>query len=76
MTTYPGSTAFPRQDFYNEKLIDCSEGLTKRELLAGLALVGILAKHGSDDDLIMANFATDAVRAADALIEALNREEE
>lgn len=51
-------------------------GLRKRELFAALALTGILAKHGADDDQMMAKFADDAVRGADALIEALNREEE
>ena len=73
MTTYPGSTTFPRQEFYDEKLVGCSGGLTKRELYAGLALQGLLANQPYSGNKVVAKRA---VEIADALIEALNREEE
>ena len=45
-------------------------GLTKREYFAAIALQGILA---SDLDASVEDFATTAVKCADALIDALNK---
>lgn len=45
-----------------------SEGLTKREYFAAMALQGLLA----NDSALITGKARDAVQAADALIEILN----
>ena len=47
-----------------------SEGLTKREYFASMALQGMLAKYGSDYQV---NNAKEAIYWADALIEELNK---
>ena len=47
-----------------------SEGLTKREYFAVMALQGMLAKYGSDYQV---NNAKEAVYWADALIEELSK---
>ena len=47
-----------------------SEGLTKREYFASMAMQGLLAKYGSDYQV---NNAKEAVYWADALIEELNK---
>lgn len=46
-------------------------GLTKREYFAGLALQGIISKHGVETDI--SNFTKDAVKLADALLEQLEK---
>lgn len=51
------------------------QGLTKRELFAAMAMQGMFTNEllsGSEEN---ANIAKDAVSAADALIEALNKPE-
>lgn len=62
--------AFPAQTFYDEQLIGCSEGLTKREYFAAMAMAGIL---GGNSDAYYPSAASDAVKFAEALIEALNK---
>ena len=52
---------------YNNNYI--SKGLTKRESLAAMALQGLLA----NDSGLITSKARDAVKAADALIEELNK---
>lgn len=50
---------------------DVNQGLSKREYFAGLAMQGLLANSGNETYATMAAWA---VRHADALIEALNKE--
>jgi hypothetical protein len=45
-------------------------GLTKREYFAGLALQGIISKHGVQTDI--SDFAKDAIKLADQLLKQLN----
>lgn len=66
--TRPLDDAFPATIYMGEIAVDSSDGLTKREFFAALALAGLLAS--SNDDL--EPIARSAVRAADSLIEALN----
>lgn len=47
-----------------------AHGLTKRELFAAMAMQGII----SSPQFAVAEIATDAVRLADELIEALNKD--
>ena len=63
--TNPNDASFPLiSDHY---LIDC--GLTKREYFAAMAMQGLLA----NDSALITSKARDAVQAADALIEILNK---
>ena len=55
---------------YSDDNIYKSNGLTKREYFAAMALQGMLAKYGSDYQV---NNAKEAVYWADALIEELNK---
>ena len=55
---------------YSDDNIYKSNGLTKREYFAVMALQGMLAKYGSDYQV---NNAKEAVYWADALIEELNK---
>lgn len=66
MKTDPNEGAYPL--FIRSDCIQC--GLTKRELLAGLAMEGLLAAQGYSRELVSA----EAVRQTDALIAALNEE--
>lgn len=43
MTTKQSDDAFPALSFYNEQPIGCSDGLSKRELFAAMALQGLCA---------------------------------
>lgn len=61
--THPNAQAFPHED---------PGGLTKREYLAALAMQGLLANEIQG----FRTTADDAVRAADCLIDSLNRSEE
>ena len=66
------SPAFAKAAFYADKygIIDApQEGLTKREYFAAMALQGLLA----NDSALITSKARDAVKAADALIEELNK---
>ena len=69
--THGDSPAFSKAAFYTDEYgIDApQEGLTKREYFAAMALQGLLA---NDSELITSK-ARDAVQAADALIEILNK---
>jgi hypothetical protein len=60
--------AFPATLYDNETPTDCTRGLTKREFFAALALAGILAATATTLEVDAAH----AVKAADALIDALN----
>ena len=62
-------SAFPEPEFFDDKLIDCFPGMTKRELFAALALAGLLAA----DSLIDGDTIRDSVFAADLLLETLAR---
>lgn len=64
----PDSAAFPYLDSQGYLL---EPGLTKRELFAAIALQGLLA-NGADGAI--GDYATDAVKYADALIQELNEE--
>ncbi|NJN89438.1 MAG: hypothetical protein HC840_13070 [Leptolyngbyaceae cyanobacterium RM2_2_4] len=71
MRTNSADTAFPSQIFFDEHLVDCSDGLTKREYFAAMAMQGLLARDvagiGAEAN------AKAAVEQADALINWLNR---
>jgi hypothetical protein len=54
---------------YSDDNIYKSNGLTKREYFAAMALQGLLA----NDSALITSKARDAVQAADALIEILNK---
>ena len=54
---------------YSDDNIYKSNGLTKRESFAAMALQGLLA----NDSALITSKARDAVQAADALIEILNK---
>lgn len=75
--------AFPTPDFYDEKQVGCSDGLSKRELFAAMVFQALIRR---DDDIPFINPETDplatelipswaklSVVAADALIAALSR---
>lgn len=51
-------------------------GLTKRELFAAMAMQGLLASWGNHDVTDSGDLASDAVRAADALIAELSKPKE
>ena len=59
-------SAFPLPEYYR----DC--GLTKREYFAGLAMQGILSKHGIGQ--YYDKVAEEAVKYADALLEELDKQ--
>ncbi len=63
--------AFPNKLYDNRAM----NGMTKREYFAGLAMQAILAseKYAPPRRLKFSGMAEDAVAAADALIEQLNR---
>lgn len=67
---YPGSPAFPTTSDVNRA------GLTKREHFAALALQGILAHEGRPADKFRLDWTRDAVAIADALVQALNEEDD
>lgn len=52
------------------------DGLTIRQELAARAMQGLLSSWGSHDVTSLEEIASDAVRAADALIAELNKSEE
>ena len=54
---------------YPNKFVPILYGLTKREYFASMALQGLLA----NDSALITSKARDAVQAADALIEILNK---
>ena len=69
--THGDSPAFSKAAFYTDEYgIDApQEGLTKREYFAAMAMQGLLA----NDSGLITSKARDAVKAADALIEELNK---
>jgi hypothetical protein len=69
--TFGNSPAFSKPAFYHpDGAIDLpNNGLTKREYFAAIALQGLLA----NDSGLITSKARDAVKAADALIEELNK---
>ena len=69
--THGDSPAFAKAAFYTDEYgIDApQEGCTKREYFAAMALQGLLA----NDSGLITSKARDAVKAADALIEELNK---
>lgn len=73
--TYENDGAFARpafdtpDKFYNEE----QDGLTKREYFAALAMQGIVSTDLADT---YENFAKASVAMADALIKALNKEQD
>ncbi|MDP5205482.1 hypothetical protein ORI99_00255 [Alishewanella sp. SMS9] len=74
--------AMPTHDVFDDCGIDGNSGphltqttnygLTKREYFAGLAMQGLLAKHG-DDDYNASNIAGYSAKHADALLAELER---
>jgi hypothetical protein len=69
--THGDSPAFSKAAFYTDEYgIDApKEGLTKREYFASMAMQGLLA----NDSALITSKVIDAVKAADALIEELNK---
>lgn len=67
---YTGTNRNPRE----RHGISEEKGLTIRAELAARALQGLLSSWGQHDVTSMEELASDAVRAADALIEQLNKE--
>ena len=69
--THGDSPAFAKAAFYTDEYgIDApQEGLTKREYFAAMAMQGLLA----NDSGLITSKARDAVKAAEALIEILNK---
>jgi hypothetical protein len=59
----------------NEGFKDSKEGLTKREYFAAKILGGICANREYGGDVKIELAAYDAVRQADALIDALNKKQ-
>lgn len=73
MKTNPNDPARPVTAFDKEGTITVDEdmnGLSKREMIAAMCMQGILSSHG---DPILYASASQAVHAADELIQALNR---
>ncbi len=66
--TNPVHDAFPVTSYYDDQPVECSNGLTKREYFAALALQGLLANPACWED----RAPMIAVLCADRLIEALN----
>lgn len=62
-------SAFPTPEFFDDKLIACFPGMTKRELFAALAMMGLLAA----DSMIDGDMVRDSVFAADLLIQQLSQ---
>ena len=69
--TNSNHSAFPATEYYDERPIGGSSGLTKRELFAAMALQGFIAANGQHQ---VRDAATAAVEYADALIKALSKE--
>lgn len=75
-------TAYPATIFYDEQPVSCSDGLTKRELFAAVALQGLMSSVRWEEDGNSMIFdykapsarvmAAIAVNQADELIKALN----
>ncbi|PNW60048.1 UNVERIFIED_CONTAM: hypothetical protein BEN50_04870 [Euhalothece sp. KZN 001] len=63
---------FPRDADINGETVTLSDGLTKREYFAVMALQGLAANPDPDD----LDLPRSAVSLADELIEELNKEEE
>jgi hypothetical protein len=68
------SVDFNRTTDKHESRVHSMGGLTKREYFAAMAMQGIATKKGSQVFADMPGFGRDAVRLADALIDALNKE--
>jgi hypothetical protein len=73
--TDPNETAYPATQYFDEKAYDQTQGLTKREYYAGIAMKGLCVgkltadiKNGKCVDI-----AECAIEIADQLIKALNR---
>lgn len=69
--TYPDAAVSPVT--HNADYNGMERGLTKREYFSAMCMQGMLADGTSESHLL--DYATRAVRAADFLIEALNKEE-
>ena len=70
--TYGYDDVFPLTDYYDEKPVGITSGLSKREYFAAMAMQGFLS---DDIDRDVAECAAYSVRQADALIAALNNPE-
>lgn len=70
--TNPQDNAFPTPEFYEERYVGCSNGLTKREYFAALALQGLLAQHEITPATSIKLLVARAAAAADELVEQLN----
>ncbi len=73
MTTVHDHQAFPAFNNHGECLTS-TDGLTKREYFAALAMQGLLATESEPGNAYPRDIADMAVRRADALIAALNGE--
>ena len=75
MKTEPNESAYPIPDatYPNGQVVFGSAGLTKREYFAALVLAGLQGNIGTNR-WSRKEFAEDAVKYADALINELNKE--
>lgn len=75
MSTNPGAAAFPFQPLGSQGLpvSEGTDGLTKRELLAAMAMQGLcsVGLQGTDPDAAVESDTQRAVQYADALLAAL-----
>lgn len=71
MHTHKEDPAFPTDYWMDENQTGTVPGLTKREYFAAMALQGLLANSALTDTI--ADNATIAIQAADALIAKLNQ---
>lgn len=70
MTTKGNDPAHPTPEFYNDRQLGVTPGLTIREYFAAIALQGLLAARYID----LADLPRRAVKMADELITELNKE--
>lgn len=57
---------------HGEQEIPATEGLSKREWFAGMALQGLLAARGNDPNYSYLELVSDAISTADSIIEQLD----
>ena len=72
--TYGYDDVFPLTDYYDEKPVGITSGLSKREYFAAMAMQGFLSGD-TDRNVGYAECAAYSVRQADALIAAPNNPE-
>lgn len=69
-------SAFPADEYYDEKRVGCSSGLTKREYIATAMMQTLLNGVTTTPDMMDETFklvSTIAVKAADCLLDELRQ---